>query len=105
MDVFCPVLNVKWFEIALLGVFKVVRVAVIFDSEKTIVSPSVKFISVLGTYVIWLSVNFSVYTALAPDDWPTINSPIIKSEVLPVKPLIADNVAWGADAADVFVDS
>ena len=54
---------------------------------------------------IWELVNFSTTIPIVLPFWLKISSPIIKSEVVPVAPLMEERTIKGADGFDVFEDS
>ena len=69
------------------------------------VSPSLNPSSFFKRNVIWLSFKISATIAVAPVVCPIKVSPMIKSVVLPLGPLIAEKIAVGADGSVLSYDS
>ena len=67
-----------------------------FDSSKINTSPSLNLISFLEMYDIWESFILSATIATAPEVCPTNLSPIMRSLVLLLGPLIVDSITVGA---------
>ena len=92
-------------EILKLGESKVVIIAWILESLKITDSPSLKVLSFLYIKTICDEVNFSATMPIVFPFSLKISSPIIKSDVVFVGPLIYERTIFGAEGFAVSADS